>query len=138
MNIKMKKAIAIILFLQIALTATDFASDTKFTLINLFLGFALQALLAFLGIFLLKEIGNIAKYNTWSYIWRFLLAKYLAFFSAIFISVILPFKFDMPSIPFTVYLSMLMGLFSVFYLWCFFSINRKAHLSWAIGVFRGY
>lgn len=134
----MKKAITVILLLEIAFSAIGFENNTKYTPINLFLGFSLHVLLVFTCIFLLKKIGDVARYNTWSYIWRFFIANYLALLSALFICIAFPFKFVMPSVPFTIYIFILTGIFAVFYLWCFFSINRKEHLIWFIGIFKGY
>lgn len=138
MDMPMKKAITVILFLEIAFSFIDFGNGNQFTPINFFLGFSLQVWLIIACFFLLRQFGDVPRYNTWSYIWRFLIAKYLALSSALFVYLVLPFKFVMPSIPYTIYIFLLMGLFAIFYLWCFFSVNRKAHLIWVIGMFKGY
>lgn len=135
-----KSIVALIIFeLTISLLTTKY--NVEFALINLALSALFSLIYPIYMVFLLSKLTNIVgsnvsnkTYGIWSYIWRVLLIKYLSILFSVCIYTVLSYKAS-PSVQFTLLIWLLSFVTSLFFVWLFFSKDRKGQFFWLAEIF---
>ncbi|MBY6189333.1 hypothetical protein KUV22_02780 [Microbulbifer agarilyticus] len=137
----MTKALLALSAIVLFIFTVQFLDPGEFSTLNLSIGLLFDLLWAGLLILALRAVKeyklNSEDMSVWAFLWRVLIAKYLGLFLSIFAFLLLPVRFEMPSLEYTLFMYPLAIIFSVSVLWLLFSTNRLLQLKWAMGAVRG-
>lgn len=140
LNPVMMKSMIAVSIPNVIFIVIDIINGSDFSIANLFISdFLLAAQFAFLIYFLniisnkilIQQSGN-QGLSVWGYFWRANTVYIASLCSALFVYTGFSNRhIPTPSVAFSVLMSGLIFLASIFYAWLFFSQDRRAHLLWA-------